>query len=41
MTLVLTLQKPKALLATKKAKCTMDKLFDFIETDKYCPEIIQ
>ena len=41
MTLVLTFQKPKALLANKKAKDRMNNVFDFIETDQYCPEIIQ
>ena len=37
----LTQQKQKALLSAKKAKGTLNKVFDLIEIDTYCPAIIQ
>lgn len=37
----LTGNKEKALLSTKKAVGTLQKVLEMIEDDKYCPEIIQ
>lgn len=37
----LTEQKQKALLSTKKARGTLNKVFNLIELDTYCPDIIQ
>lgn len=37
----LTPQKIKTLLSTKKASGTLNKVIKLIETDQYCPEIIQ
>jgi CsoR family transcriptional regulator, copper-sensing transcriptional repressor len=33
--------KEKALLSTKKALGTLQKVLEMIENDKYCPEVIQ
>lgn len=37
----LTDQKSKAILATKKAQGTINKVVRMIESDLYCPDIIQ
>jgi len=37
----LTTDKQKALLSAKKALGTLNKVLSMIESDSYCPEIIQ
>lgn len=37
----LTDQKEKALIATKKAQGTITKVLKMVETDEYCPDVIQ
>ena len=40
-TLTLTINKKKSLKCSKQAQGTLGKVIEMVETDRYCPEIIQ